>query len=157
MRFLAAVVAVASVPLSGAVAQDIPDELLTELNQFTDGWLEEKSARYGMDITLDGKVWINMDPYGDREDYAVGASELLKTSGDYRKVWIRGYHAKDDRVPYRESKRLFHVGCKSETFSEVLAIFYSADGQIMDQYGPTSFQPVVPGSLAAGWMRFVCR
>ena len=139
-----------------AIAQDLPREFEEELKQFPDGWLAEKAERYGMDITLDGKIWINMDTYGDEVDYSVAASDLLQAQGTYRTAWIRGYHARDESLPYSESKRLLHLDCRRARFSEELVVYYDGDGKLLESYGPTESRPVVPGSLAAQWMRFIC-
>lgn len=73
-----------------ATAQSATDDLADELSLYPKDWLTERSARNGMDVTLDGKIWINADYYGDRDDHALAASDLYGATGTHRRAWVRG-------------------------------------------------------------------
>jgi hypothetical protein len=139
-----------------ARAQPATNDLESEIARYPEGWLESKSARYGMDITLDGKIWINADHYGDREDYAVAASDLLGATGRYRKAWVRGYHKRNPDVSYRESKRLVQVNCADRTWFTELTAYYDVEGRAVRQTGRETWSPVIPGTNAENWLRMIC-
>ena len=119
--------AVACLLAFGLGAQSDPDLIV-------DGppteWLAQ-NAPYGWDITLDGKVWVNVNPPGARDDYSIFGNDLYKvrTSGNrHPRVWIRGYHARNPKVRYRESKLLVSIDCDRDQIWTERALTYSADG-----------------------------
>ena len=96
-------------------------------------WMAER-APFGMDITLDRKVWINTNPVGARDDYAILANDLyeavtLRSVGP--RVWVRGYHIKNNRVGYRESKQLVSIDCLQDTVWVQRRILYDASGYVI--------------------------
>jgi len=130
---------------------------MQEVLSYPQDWLTRRSANHGMDLTLDGKVWINSDPYGDRDDYALAASDLFKATGRYRQAWVRGYHLRNPDVPYRESKRLIHVDCSARRWSTELAAYYDRDGRSINQSGQTAYEAVIPGTYAEAWLEMLCQ
>ena len=157
---IAALACVLSAALAGVVEaqaqDDSPDELMEEVLSYPPEWLTSRSAKHGMDLTLDGKVWINADHYGDRDDYALAASDLFKAAGRYRQAWVRGYHLRNPDVPYRESKRLIHVDCQTRRWSTELVAYYDGDGRSIDQSGQTAYEAVIPGTYAENWLEMLC-
>lgn len=142
---------------SASIAQDEPtSEFTEEILSYPGEWLSSRAAKNGMDLTLDGKVWINADSYGDRDDYALAASDLFKATGRYRQAWVRGYHLRNPDVPYRESKRLIHVDCQARRWSTELVAYYNADGQAIAQSGRTTYEAVIPGTYAETWLDMLC-
>lgn len=122
-------------------------------------WMAER-APFGMDITLDRKVWINTNPVGARDDYAILANDLyeavtLRSVGP--RVWVRGYHIKNKRVGYRESKQLVSIDCLQDTVWVQRRILYDASGYVISSDGPFASEYVVPGSVGEVWLRAACR
>lgn len=143
--------------LWSSVGQAQADDLAAELEKYPKEWIERKAARHGLDITLDGKVWINTDRYGDTDDYAVAASDIARSTGlRNRKGWVRGYHLRNAKVAYRESKRQIAVDCAERTWATTIAVFYDAQGRVVRQDGPSFSTPAVPGSYADGWLEMLC-
>jgi hypothetical protein len=122
------------------------------------GWLEEHMP-YGADITLNGKVWINTNKVGARDDYAILANDLHRalTSGSvFPKLWIRGYHLRNPKVAYRESLQLVWIDCKSDKVSIEKRVYYSAAKETLGSDGPFAFEPIIPGSIGESWRRAAC-
>jgi hypothetical protein len=116
-------------------------------------------APYGMDITLDGKIWVNTNRTGSRDDYAILANDLYKavTSGTKSpRIWIRGYHLRNAAVKYRETKQLVTINCQRDTIWIERKLFYSSDGEVLATAGPHTSEPVVPGSIGESWRDAVC-
>ncbi|RYD68599.1 MAG: hypothetical protein EOP58_00110 [Sphingomonadales bacterium] len=116
------------------------------------------AAPFGVDITPDETAWINMAPVGQTSDYAVRARDYLNIKSSYPTVWIRGYHRRNPRVDYRESKLRVTFDCKGERYSEDYVVHYKANGAFSEYGGRAGgYHPVVPGTEAANWLRFVCK
>lgn len=115
-------------------------------------------APYGVDVTPDETVWINMAAVGRSSDYAVRARDFVDRKPPYVKVWIRGYHIRNPKVAYRESKSQISFDCSKETYSTAYAVYYRADGSVFSETrGEYGYRPVVPGTEAANWFRFICQ
>lgn len=120
----------------------------------------EGKAPYGFDVTPnDGAVWLNMAPVGAPVDYSVKASDFLKRSATHPEVWIRGYHKRDSSVPYRVSLHRIVLDCAAETYRVSYLITYRADGAIEREQQASAYRsiPIVPGSQAGNWHRFICK
>ena len=121
-------------------------------------WATDR-APYGMDITLDGKLWINTNRTGARDDYAILANDLhkaLTTGTDRRRLWVRGYHLKNPDVSYRETKQLVWIDCKRDTIWIERRLEYAASGDLIATTGPFSMEPIVPGSIGESWRKAAC-
>ena len=121
-------------------------------------WLQA-NAPFGWDITFDGKIWVNTNPVGRRDDYAILGNDLhrAKTNASTSpRVWIRGYHARNPKVAYRETKILVSFDCERDTYWTVREIRYSASGESLGSLGPYSTEPIIPGSVAESWRDAVC-
>lgn len=118
-------------------------------------------AVFGLDVTPDGLVWINMNKVGNRSDFAVLGEDFLRNRNPFiraREVWIRGYHRLDPALKYRTSKALYLVDCDRRTLWRKAEVTYLADGSTYstdNRSGGT--QPVVPGSIGDTWFRFICQ
>lgn len=116
-------------------------------------------APYGMDVTLDGKVWINTNPTGARDDYAILANDLYKAltaQSTHPHLWIRGYHRRNQKVTYRETKTLVEIDCARDRLWIERKLYYAADGDVVASSGPFASEPVVPGSIGESWRKFAC-
>lgn len=119
-------------------------------------------APYGFDITRDGSFWINIADVGRKDDYAILAEELRSQSAQkFPEFWVRGYHAKNPELPYRESKIRYRMDCERRTMTTVMEVMYDAEGNLFREWvAPSSglfgHKPVVPGSLGARLYTFVC-
>lgn len=117
------------------------------------------NAPFGMDITFDGKVWVNTNPVGMTNDYAVLAADLYKVkiaNSDYPEVWLRGYHAKNPKVAYRESKLLVAIDCRRDTYFLRKVVRYDSKGEVTESSGPFASEPIIPGSIAESWRAAIC-
>ncbi|MCL6684465.1 surface-adhesin E family protein [Sphingomonas alba] len=116
-------------------------------------------APFGMDITLDGKLWINTNKVGARDDYAILANDLyrsLTNRSAFPRVWIRGYHRKNSTVTYRETKALVEIDCMADTIRVERRVYYSASGETVGSEGPFAADPIVPGSIGESWRKAAC-
>jgi hypothetical protein len=121
-------------------------------------WLTPR-APYGMDITFDGKVWVNTNRTGARDDYAILANDFYRaiTAGDnHPKVWIRGYHLRNPKAKYRETKQLVTFDCVRDTYWVERQLMYSPEGEVLATMGPFGTEPVVPGSVSEAWRDAIC-
>lgn len=121
-------------------------------------WLQNHTP-YGMDITLDGKVWINTNKTGAENDFAILANDLhraLTSESIEPKVWIRGYHRRNPKVSYRETKLLVTINCRWDTLQVERRIFYSASKEAIATEGPFASDPIVPGSIGETWRKAAC-
>lgn len=116
-------------------------------------------APYGMDVTFDGKVWINTNRTGARDDYAILANDLYKAITGHSsnpRLWIRGYHLRNRGVTYRETKTLVSIDCMRDTIWVERKLYYKADGDLLATTGPFASEPVVPGSIGETWRKAAC-
>ena len=116
-------------------------------------------APYGMDVTFDGKVWINTNRIGARDDYAILANDLYRRSraiAATRACAIRGYHLKNRDVTYRETKTLVSIDCVRDTIWIERKLYYKAGGDLLASTGPFASEPVVPGSIGESWRKAAC-
>lgn len=114
---------------------------------------------YGMDVTFDGKVWIDTNKTGARDDYAILANDLYKAISNrstYPRLWIRGYHIRNRAVTYRETKQLVRIDCTADTITIERRLYYSASGELIRSEGPFASDPVVPGSVGESWRDAAC-
>ncbi|QNN64336.1 hypothetical protein H9L12_08320 [Sphingomonas rhizophila] len=121
-------------------------------------WAMER-APHGIDITLDGKLWINSNKVGAKDDYAILATDLHRavTSKSIKpRLWVRGYHRRNPSVNYRESKLLVVIDCTRDTLRIEKRIAYSADGGIVETGGPYRSDPIVPGTNGEAWRKMAC-
>lgn len=121
-------------------------------------WLQQNTP-FGMDITLDGKVWVNTNRTGAREDYAILGNDLYRSRmalNPYPRIWIRGYHLRNAKVAYRETKQLVNIDCKRDTVWVEKRLYYSAQRELLGSEGPYSAEPIVPGSIGESWKRAAC-
>lgn len=121
-------------------------------------WVAANSPN-GFDITPDGDLWINLAEVGQSDDYAVRAEDL-KAARDARNqnpsFWIRGYHKRNPKVSYRESKVMYSLDCARKTVTRIQGTYYAADGDVVYQQGFQPFGYVVPGSMGAEYHRLFC-
>lgn len=124
----------------------------------SDEWLKAH-APYGFDITLDGKVWVNTNTPGARDDYAILGKDLEKALSGHSsnpRLWVRGYHRRNPGVTYRETKQLINVDCARDTIWIERKLYYSADGDLITSTGPFASEPIVPGSIGESWRKAAC-
>lgn len=120
-------------------------------------WLAANTP-HGFDVTLDGNVWMNVDEVGAVDDYAILATDLYGSRGGiWRKLWVRGYHARNPEVKYRESKHLIQLHCQNNTITVLRQIFYSLDGKIMWERRLQPQDYIIPGSHGEAVRDFACR
>ena len=140
--------------------------LLLAAEQSTDAFLDSPPvdwvtahAPYGMDVTLDGKVWINTNRTGAKDDYAILANDLYKAvtgRSSNPRLWIRGYHFRNRAVTYRETKILVSIDCLRDTIWVERKLFYAAGGELLASTGPFGTEPIVPGSIGETWRDAAC-
>ncbi len=119
-------------------------------------WVAEH-APYGFDITpRDGKVWINMDRVGDEDDYAVLANDFYKATGNFRYVWVRGYHRRNPKVRYRETITRVSFTCDGEYMETRYYVAIDANRKRVATDESTTKQMIVPGTYGDQWKRFLC-
>lgn len=121
-------------------------------------WVMQR-APYGMDVTLDGKVWINTNRTGARDDYAILANDLYAAVKDHSmhpRLWVRGYHLKNRSVTYRETKQLVWIDCARDTIQLERKFYYSGSGELVASEGPFAADPIVPGSIGESWRKAAC-
>jgi hypothetical protein len=137
-------------------AQVAPDDLTLDAPPLD--WTTDH-APYGMDVTFDGKVWINTNREGARDDYAILANDLYKALTAHSsnpRLWIRGYHLRNREVTYRETKTLVSIDCVRDTIWIERKLYYKANGDLIASTGPFASEPVVPGSIGESWRKFAC-
>lgn len=139
------------------LAEPRKSPLEIELAKYPKGWIEKMSSENGLDITPDGKLWLNADYYGDEVDYGVSAEDVWLASGRFRKAWVRGYHLRDTSVPYRESMRLVHADCLEKRWAVEGVYYYGADKKLMDadELVP-QWTYVIPRTYAESWFDMIC-
>ena len=121
-------------------------------------WLKA-NAPFGFDVTFDGKIWVNTNEVGKPDDYAILGNDLYKvkaSTSEYPRVWIRGYHARNPKVRYRESKMLVSIDCVRDTYWVQKDIRYDARGEVVENLGPFPTEPIVPSSYAESWQKAAC-
>lgn len=121
-------------------------------------WVHSNSP-YGFDLTPDGSIWINIAEPGERDDYAILATDLMaarESKQQSRTIWVRGYHKLNPKVPYRQTKALWRVDCTFKTISRVMWVSYDGNMDTLSEYGATMATPVVPGSYGAEYFRQAC-
>ena len=133
-------------------------DIETDLDTLPQEWVERRSARYGFDLTLDGNVWININRHDAPDAYALLATDLLRERGDWRRVWMRGYHARNPDVSHRESKTLISVNCPQRQYAYVQWVHYDGDGRVVHEgIGSTlGMINAVPGSIGERWTEEIC-
>mgnify|MGYP003648714671 CR=1 FL=1 len=121
-------------------------------------WVAENSP-HGFDITSDGTIWINISEIGQIDDYAIRAEDLKaarETQNRSPTFWVRGYHKRNQKAPYRESKVRFYLDCKNERLGATTSAFYDADGSLLSRSGTSSSQEIIPGTYGAEYFRLFC-
>ena len=124
-------------------------------------WLDWVVANspHGFDITSDGTIWINVYDPGLIDDYAIRAEDLKAARDAQNKnpsFWIRGYHKRNQKVAYRESKVRFYLDCKNEMMGTSTSAYYDADGSLLSRSGTSSSQYIIPGTYGAEFFRLFC-
>ncbi len=126
-------------------------------------WVADHSPN-GFDITRDGTIWINIDPVGAKDDYAVNAEDLKRAVDERGKhpvgwpadLWVRGYHKNNPTVSYRESKVHVHINCYSKTIRVSTAAYYDAKGTMVARMAGNGDEDIIPGTLGAEYHRIAC-
>lgn len=121
-------------------------------------WLAE-NAPNGFDITLDGIIWLNVGAPGRIDDYALRANDVYLAATNrsiYPKAWVRGYHLRNRKLPYRESKRQISIDCQRQTMTNLYTVYYKADGSALFTEGQRATVPVVPGTYDEAYMKRLC-
>lgn len=116
-------------------------------------------APYGFDITPDGKTWVNIGRSGRRDDYAILSTDLYKAltqRSSQPRIWIRGYHIRNKKLKYRQSKQLVTIDCMRDTLWVQRELAYAPDGDIVWDKGPFNSESIVPGSVGERWRNMVC-
>lgn len=117
------------------------------------------NAPHGFDVTPDGDIWINLSKVGKRDDYAVRAEDLKQareTRDKSPSFWVRGYHKRNPKVHYRESKQKFILNCRAKTISTSTLAYYDADGNLLWRQGSMLSEDIIPGTYAAEYYRLFC-
>jgi hypothetical protein len=130
----------------------------TQLNKDLIDWALAR-APHGVDVTLDGEVWVNIANPGLRDDYAILARDLKSQEAKpYPKLWVRGYHKNNPTLPYRESKAQYQFNCKAQTISTETHLTYDAQGNVKSDWRSNRYtsDAIVPGSIGARLYAFVC-
>ena len=121
-------------------------------------WVVSNSP-HGFDITPDGTIWINVSAVGKPEDYAVRAEDLheaRRTANRKPSFWVRGYHKRNPKVQYRETKARLTLNCENETISTSTTAYYGADGNLMSRTGYVASEYIIPGTYGAEYHRLFC-
>lgn len=145
----------AVVILGGALALSAPAS--AQMPPFFD-WAAQNSP-FGLDITPDGTLWINVATVGQEDDYAIRAEDLFnaqKSTEQYFTFWVRGYHKKNPQVSYRESKARYSIDCRRETIASTMTVLYDSNGRSVGSEGPRGSEYIVPGTYAAEYFRLFC-
>ena len=141
------------VAASSLLAQENPDWMVDAPPM---SWLAENTP-FGMDITPDGQVWINVHEIGQTADYAIRAKDVFEAEGQHPTAWVRGFHLRDKDVPFRETKTYYSADCKAQTLWQLRWVAYDADGNVFASQGSGSRDYVVPGSLGETYVKLLCR
>ena len=121
-------------------------------------WLSDHTP-HGMDVTPDGKVWINIREPGEKDDYALLAADVYKAQSKptaYPTAWLRGYHLKNSRTTVRETKWHISVDCSRDTITTTYYVGYKASGEILSQRNMFDTTPIIPGSNGEAYRDFLC-
>ncbi|CAB4140196.1 hypothetical protein UFOVP407_35 [uncultured Caudovirales phage] len=118
-----------------------------------------EEAPFGTFYDSSGGEWIALDEQGDGvDDYGVLARDFRARRGNSRLVWIRGDHVRDASVSYRTSMVQYRFVCDERRIGQVYWAQYDASGGVIAQgRGHWITDPTIPGTLADGWLDFVCR
>lgn len=131
------------------------------LAQTDSPWLDWVVANspHGFDITHDGTIWINVSAVGRKDDYAIRAEDLqaARTERPFEPTfWVRGYHKRNPKVSYRESKARMTIHCAREEIATSTTAYYDAEGNLLWQTGPTGYSYIIPGSYGEEYHRLLC-
>ena len=121
-------------------------------------WVAENSP-YGFDVTPDGTIWINLSEVGQTDDYAIRAEDLRDARAARNRkpsFWVRGYHKRNPKVLYRQTKARLTLDCENETLSTSTTAYYAADGSMISRTGYTSAEYIIPGTYGAEYHRLFC-
>ena len=121
-------------------------------------WIKEH-APYGVDITPDGDSWVNANPVGRSDDYAIRVSDFqryLDMPSTSPVFWVRGYHARNKTARYRTSKSQINIDCARQTVQVRYWITYRADGTVYSSAHNYSVDPIIPGTDGEQWQKMVC-
>lgn len=130
-------------------------------NLTLEAWLDwvAEHAPYGFDVTPDGTIWLNTNPVGQADDYAVRAADLYNNRANRSSnpvFWVRGYHKNNPKVAYRQSMFRYSIDCQRETISRSTAIYYDSEGKTISQEGASGTNYIYPGSVGAEYHRLFC-
>jgi hypothetical protein len=121
----------------------------------------EHHAPYGVDITPDGRVWVNLDATGAADDYAMLVDDILKGGQLGATVWVRGYHKRNPRVKYRTSMARYAMDCSEPRIQTLNYVTYTADGSVVssqeNRFYAGAYRTIVPGSVGETWWKVACR
>jgi len=121
-------------------------------------WVSENSPN-GFDITPDGTIWINLAKVGRTDDYAIRAEDLRdgrEARNRKPSFWMRGYHKRNSKVSFRETKARLTLDCEAETLSTSTTAYYGADGTLLSRTGYTPTEYIIPGTYGAEYYRLFC-
>jgi hypothetical protein len=129
--------------------------------QTANPWLDWVAANspHGFDVTPDGTIWINLSEVGKTDDYAIRAEDLRDaTEARNRKpsFWVRGYHKRNPKVRYRQTKARLTLDCEHETLETSTTAYYDADGNLLWRTGYTPTEYIIPGTYGAEYRRLFC-
>lgn len=117
----------------------------------------QKYAHNGTDVTRDGRIWANLAPTGDEDDFSMLIEDIRKATQYYSTVWIRGHHKNNPKVRYRTSMTRYVFGCTSQTFAQIHYAGYGADGKVIDSDEARHRErTIVPGTVAETWWKYAC-
>lgn len=125
-------------------------------------WLDwvKQNAPHGFDITPDGTIWLNLTEPGRTDDYAINAEDLKAArEADHSQMqyfWVRGYHKRNPKARYRESKMRYGVNCSTKQIMTTTEAYYSATGDLISRSSSIYPQDVIPGTYSAEYYRLIC-
>lgn len=121
----------------------------------------ERHAPFGVDITRDGRMWVNLDATGASDDYAMLIDDILKSGPWGATVWVRGYHKRNPRVKYRTSMARYSIDCRDPRIQTLNHVTYSQDGTVIssqeNRFYDGAYRTIVPGSVGETWWKVACR
>jgi len=118
----------------------------------------ERSAPFGIDFTRDGRIWVSLDPAGDRDDYSMLIEDILARNEWGATVWVRGFHKRNPDVKYRTSMARYSFDCKNKAMRTLFFATYDASGNVLSSFDGTGRrETIAPGTVGDDWWEVACR
>lgn len=129
----------ASLLTSVATAQDKPWER---------DWTDDGPA--------DGNEWLPVASGANGSRYFIRISDLINSTNQKPRVWIKTDHSKNKTVEYRTMMALITFDCVGETYTTLSQTSHMPDGSIGRNWKGRQTDYIEPDSVAEIWASRVC-